>query len=64
MQMEQRCDVCTLTAVESSLDILQPGRCSRAPPRRQIRHISDELKEVLKVRLSRERELILDETLV
>ena len=48
------CDVCTP-------DILQPGPLSRAPPRKQVRHISDVLREDLKSRLSRERELILDE---
>ena len=36
---EMCCDVCTPTAIEGSLDILQPGPCSHAPPRKQIRHI-------------------------
>ena len=58
--VEMCCDVCTPIIIES-LDILQPGPCSRAPPRKPIRHISDELREVLKARLSREREIILDE---
>ena len=53
--------MCTPKAVDSSLDILQPGPCSRAEPRKVVREISDELKEVLTLRLSKERELILDE---
>ena len=58
---EMCCDICTPTAIESSLDILQPGPLSRAPPRKQIRHISDELRKDLKSRLLNERELIMDE---
>jgi hypothetical protein len=55
------CDVCTPKAIDCSLDILQPGTCCRAAPRKAVREISDELKEVLTSRLSTERELILEE---
>ena len=53
--------MCTPKAIDSSLDILQPGACYRAVPRKAAREISDELKVALTSRLSKERELILDE---
>ena len=59
--VEVCCDVCTPKAIDSSLDILQPGACYRAVPRKAVREISDELREVLASKLSKERELILDE---
>ena len=52
--------MCTPKAIDSS-DILHPGACYRAVPRTAAREISDELKEALMSRLSKERELILDE---
>ena len=58
--VEVCCNVCTPKAIDSSLDSLQPGACYRAVPRKAVREISDELREVLASRLSKERELILD----
>ena len=58
--VEVCCDVCTPKAIDSS-DILQPSPCTRAVPRKAVREISEELKEAMTSRLSKERELILDE---
>ena len=56
--VEVCCDVCTPSALDTHLDILQPGPYSRAKPHRAVREISDELHTVLRTRLLEERDAI------